>query len=64
MKLRDYLPIIAVLIMWLITSASGSSTPGFTSTETSILFLITVPLLIAIILAIRAVYKEHKAEKA
>lgn len=64
MKKRDYLPMIAILIMWLITSMSGSSTPGFTSVETTILFLITVPLLLAIILAFRAVYKEHKAEKA
>jgi uncharacterized membrane protein len=63
MKKRDYLPIIAILIMWLITSMSGSSTPGLTPTQTGILTLITVPLLIAIILAIRAVYKEHKAEK-
>jgi len=64
MKKRDYLPMIAILSMWLITSMSGSSTPDLGSTEAFILFLITVPLLLAIILSFRAVYKEHKAEKA
>jgi hypothetical protein len=54
---------IAILSMWLITSMSGSSTPDLGSTEAFILFLITVPLLLAIILSFRAVYKEHKAEK-
>jgi len=63
MKKRDYFPILAILGMWLITSMSGSSTPNLGSTEAFILFLLTVPLLIAIILSIRAVYKEHKAEK-
>jgi len=63
MKIRDYFPILAILGMWLITSMSGSSTPGLTSVHTTILFLITIPLIIAIILSIRAVYKEHKAEK-
>ncbi len=63
MKKRDYLPMIAILSMWLITSMSGSSTPDLGSTEAFILFLITVPLLLAIILSFRAVYQEHKAEK-
>jgi len=63
MKKRDYLPILAILIMWIITGMSGSSTPGITFTQLGILTLITVPLLLAIILSIRAIYKEHKTEK-
>jgi hypothetical protein len=62
MKKRDYFPILAVLIMWLIVSANGSSTPGLESTGL-ILTIITIPLLVAIVLAILAVHKEHKAEK-
>ncbi len=61
---RDYLPIIAILAMWLMTAAGGSSTLSLDSTQLTILcFIITAPLLLAIILSFRAVHKKNKTQK-
>jgi hypothetical protein len=61
---REYLPVLAILGMWFMTIASGLSTPDLSSAQLAILsYAITAPLLIAIILTIRAIYKKNKAGK-
>ncbi|HUY00707.1 MAG TPA: hypothetical protein VMV49_14195 [Candidatus Deferrimicrobium sp.] len=61
---RDYLPVLAIFGMWFMTMASGLSTPGLDSTQLAILsYVIAAPLLLAIILTIRAIHHKNKAEK-
>ncbi len=57
---RDYLPIIAILLIFLATASTGLSTPGLGTIELTILSIIGIPLLLAIIIAMIRVHRENK----
>lgn len=59
---RDYLPIIAILLIWLSTASTGLSTPGIGDIQIMILSIIGIPLLVAIIIAFVRVHRQNKQE--
>ncbi|MHA1264876.1 MAG: hypothetical protein ACTSRS_06530 [Candidatus Helarchaeota archaeon] len=59
---REYLPPIVILLMWFSTISTGLSTPLLDATQQSILGIVSIPLLVAILIALLRIYRENKNE--